>query len=253
MVFHSLDKVTSLFIHIMPPVTLHCLVHLTDPEFQKANFPAIYNIRFSPATSSEHYSLWSMMIWATVPYAVWQLSYHFLITVRRREKIAAGRPTSFTWLRKSYSKAMIGRFVLGLPDSLQEPAFMMVQYFYALGTMVPCPIWFWYRWPSACFLMAVFIWSIYNGATYYIDVFGKRFQNELEQLKKDVSKWQSTPEGISPTILAKEVDGVATPQPQALNLGAAGILEREASMESQEGSTALESIGVDQLKDRKAQ
>jgi hypothetical protein len=32
---------------------------------------------------------------------VWQLMYHFLITVRRRDKIAAGRPTSFTWLRKS--------------------------------------------------------------------------------------------------------------------------------------------------------
>ncbi|MCJ1420710.1 hypothetical protein MMC32_007069 [Xylographa parallela] len=252
MVFHSLDKVTSLFIHIMPPVTLHCIVHLTDPEFQRANFPAIYNIRFSPATSSEHYSLWSMMIWATVPYAVWQLSYHFLITVRRREKIAAGRPTSFTWLRKSYSKAMIGRVVLSLPESLQEPAFMMVQYVYALGTMVPCPIWFWYRWPSACFLMAVFIWSIYNGATFYIDVFGKRFQNELEQLKKDVSKWQSTPEGVSPTIMAKEVDGMATPQPRTLSLGAAEIPEGEPLMESHEGSTGLEAPGIDPPKDEKA-
>ena len=31
MVFHSLDKVTSLFIHIMPPVVLHCLVDSLDP------------------------------------------------------------------------------------------------------------------------------------------------------------------------------------------------------------------------------
>ena len=48
------------------------------------------------------------------------------------------------------------------------------------------------------------MWSIYNGATYYIDVFGKRFQNELEALKKDVAKWQTSPDmGGSPTILAK--------------------------------------------------
>ena len=40
----------------------------------------------------------------------------------------------------------------------------------------------------------VFGWSIYNGATFYIDVFGKRFQNELEQVKRDVAKWQGTPE-----------------------------------------------------------
>jgi hypothetical protein len=131
-----------------------------------------------------------MMLWATVPYAVWQLSYHFLITVRRREKIAAGRPTSFTWLRRSYAKTWIGKFVLALPDVLQEPAFMLIQYSYALLTILPCPLWFWYRWLSATFLMSVFVWSIYNGATYYIDVFGVRFQKELEQLKKDVAKWQ---------------------------------------------------------------
>ncbi|KAI4159340.1 MAG: hypothetical protein LQ342_006663 [Letrouitia transgressa] len=194
MVFHSLDKVTSLFIHIMPPVTLHCLVHLTTPDFQRQRFPAIYAIRYSSPESPEHYSLWAMMVWATVPYAVWQLAYHFLITVRRREKIAAGRPTSFTWLRKSYANTLIGRLVLSLPESWHEPAFMFVQYAYALCTMVPCPLWFWYRWLSASFLLAVFAWSVYNGATYYIDVFGTRFQKELEQLKRDVAQWQGLPE-----------------------------------------------------------
>lgn len=181
----------------MPPVTLHCLVHLTSAAFQKERFPAIYAIKYSPADSPEHYSLWAMMIWATVPYAVWQLAYHFLITVRRREKIAAGRPTSFTWLRKSYAKTWIGRLVLSLPDSLHESAFMLVQYGYALVTMVPCPLWFWYRWLSATFLLSVFTWSIYNGATYYIDVFGTRFQKELDQLKKDVSRWQASPEATN--------------------------------------------------------
>src|SRR5690606_14731066 len=37
----------------------------------------------------------------------------------------------------------------------------------------------------------VFSWSIYNGSTYYIDVFGKRFQKELEEMKAEVLKWQS--------------------------------------------------------------
>ena len=186
---------SSLFIHIMPPVTLHCMVHISSLEWQRDHFPAIYAIRTSSPDSHEHYGLWSMALWASVPYAVWQLGYHFLITVRRREKIAAGRPTSFTWLRKSYSKTAIGRVVLSLPDALQEPAFMFIQYAYAMLTMIPCPLWFWYRWFSATFLLVVFVWSVYNGATFYIDVFGKRFQNELEQLRKDVAKWQSISEG----------------------------------------------------------
>jgi hypothetical protein len=96
LVFHSFDKVTSLFIHIMPCVTLHCLVHLVEPAFQQSRFPGIWSIKTSPVGSKEHYSLLAMTAWSTIPYAIWQLAYHFLITVRRREKIAAGRPTSFT-------------------------------------------------------------------------------------------------------------------------------------------------------------
>jgi hypothetical protein len=89
--------------------------------------------------------------------------------------------------------------------TLQEPAFMLIQYIYALLTVTPCPIWFWYRWASALFLLGIFSWSIYNGAIYYIDIFGKRFQNELEQLKKDVAKWQSPSEGATSPLPDSEI------------------------------------------------
>lgn len=185
----------------MPPAALHCIVHLTPPERLLERFPAVYNIKFSDPGSPEHYGLASMVIWATVPYIVWQLAYHLFITVRRAEKIAAGRPTSFTWLRKSYAKTWLGKIVLSLPESLQEAAFMMIQYSYALVTMVPCPIWFWYHWACSAFTMTMFTWSVYNGATYYIDVFGNRFQKELEQLKKDVARWQSSPESATSPLM----------------------------------------------------
>lgn len=74
---------------------------------------------------------------------------------------------------------------------------MLTQYLYALGSMIPCPIWFWFRWPSAAFLLCLFAWSVFNGANYYIDVFGKRFQKELEQMRKDVARWQASPEVFS--------------------------------------------------------
>ncbi|KAH6854261.1 hypothetical protein B0I37DRAFT_305765 [Chaetomium sp. MPI-CAGE-AT-0009] len=195
LVFHSFDKVTSLFIHIMPCATLHCIVHLLDPAVQQVRFPAIWTIKTSPAGSSTAYAnVLSMLAWSTIPYAAWQLMYYFFITVRRREKIAAGRPTSFTWLRRSYSKVWIGKFVLGLPEALQEPAFMMIQYVYAVLTMLPCTLWFYSRWASSLFLIIVFAWSVYNGSTYYIDVFGKRFQKELEAMKAEVAKWQHSPD-----------------------------------------------------------
>ncbi|ERF74451.1 hypothetical protein EPUS_03889 [Endocarpon pusillum Z07020] len=257
MVFHSLDKVTSLFIHIMPPVTLHCLVHLTPQDILATRFPALHDIKFSHPDSPNHYTLWSMLLWATVPYVIWQLSYHIFITVRRREKIAAGRPTSFTWMRRSYAKTWIGRFVLSLPEWLQEPAFMLIQYSYAILTIIPCPIWFWYRYASATFLLVVFGWSIYNGATYYIDVFGKRFQNELEALKAEVAKWQnSPPEGLvgSPPLGGELAE----------NPGKDGILDGMKKVESVDqiplldtrqptgvGSTSVEGMEKEGITERK--
>ena len=178
----------------MPCATLHILVHLLTPQEQLARFPAVYNIKFSPPSAPEHYSLSSMIIWATLPYALWQLSYHFLITVRKRTKIAQGRPTSFTWLRKSYSENFLGKFVLKFPEQYQEAVFMGIQYSYAMLTMLPCPLWFWYRWASAGFLMAVFTWASWNGATYYIDVFGRRMEKELNKLKEDVARMSKSPD-----------------------------------------------------------
>ncbi|KAH7198661.1 uncharacterized protein B0J16DRAFT_43134 [Fusarium flagelliforme] len=195
LVFHSFDKVTSLFIHIMPCATLHCIVHLFSPEKQKERFPAIWTIKNSPPGSPTAYAnVVSMLAWSTLPYIFWQLLYYVFITVRRRDKIAAGRPTSFTWLKKSYAKTWLGKFVLRQPEKLQEATFMLIQYSYALLTMLPCPLWFLSRWASATFLMVVFTWSIYNGATYYIDVFGVRFQKELEAMKAEVAQWQNSPE-----------------------------------------------------------
>jgi len=210
LVFHSFDKVTSLFIHVMPCATLHCIVHLYPPEQQEIRFPAIFAIKNAEVGSHAAYgNIVSMLAWSSIPYAMWQLSYYFFITVRRREKIAAGRPTSFTWLRRSYSKVWIGRIVLSLPEELQEAAFMLIQYCYAVLTMLPCPIWFHYKYASAAFLVIVFGWSVYNGSTYYIDVFGKRFQKELEAMKAEVSKWQNGNDGLATSpSLAPSLDPV---------------------------------------------
>ncbi|KAH6654952.1 hypothetical protein BKA67DRAFT_591576 [Truncatella angustata] len=237
LVFHSFDKVTSLFIHIMPCVTLHCITHLIPEALQRDRFPAIWAVKTSPpGTPTAYANVISMLAWSTVPYLIWQLAYYFLITVRRREKIAAGRPTSFTWLRKSYSKAWIGKVVLSLPDILQEPAFMFIQYSYAVLTMIPCPLWFYSRWASAAFLMTVFTWSVYNGSTYYIDVFGKRFQRELETMKAEVAKWQSSPELMLSSPLMTPADE---------NKGKAPIFDASMEMQARERQQAKEGTPED--------
>ena len=50
---------------------------------------------------------------------------------------------------------------------MQEPAFMFIQYSYAVVTMLPCPLWFYHLKLSSIFISFVALMSVYNGATYY--------------------------------------------------------------------------------------
>ena len=128
---------------------------------------------------------------------------------------------------------------------------MFIQYAYAILTILPCPLWFWYRWASAAFLLIVFGWSIFNGANYYMDVFGMRFQKELEALKRDVAKWQQSPEGmmVSPPFIAVDAaagakDAMENAEKGKRNSG--GIEEipmlddKAGSIEEKVGTTAVD-------------
>lgn len=195
LVFHSVDKVTSLFIHIFPPAVMHTIVHICPRSYTAERFPA--------TTRVFELSYGSAILSSSVAYIVWQTLYYIFIQVRRQEKIKAGRPTSFTWLLKSYSKTWIGRQVLRLPEPLQPFAFMGIQFAYALVTMSPCPLWLHHRLAAAAFLSSVFSWSIWNGANYYARISAARdsFKQELENLRHEIRNMEANG-GSSPATPA---------------------------------------------------
>ena len=65
--------------------------------------------------------------------------------------------------------------------------------------MLPCPFLYASRRLSAGFMTVVFAWSVWNGATYYVDIFGRRFEKELDQLRKEVADWQRSPKSSAST------------------------------------------------------
>ena len=74
LVFHSIDKVTSLFIHIYPPVICHSLVHLVPPTLLAERFPAAAQLQYIHA--------WPCFWTSTVAYTLWQSLYYFFILVK---------------------------------------------------------------------------------------------------------------------------------------------------------------------------
>lgn len=183
LVLHLIEKTTLSFIHIMPPVSMFVIVHEMPRDFVLARFPAVAAI--------ESWDFVNGILWTSFYYTIWQVSYHYFITIKRREKISSGRVTSFSYLRKKNAKKGIGKFVNSLPYSwMQVAAFTLIQFGYQIATMVFCPIWFRYKHACGAFMCFIFIMALYHGATYYIDVFGKRLEKEVEKLKSEVVQLQ---------------------------------------------------------------
>lgn len=180
LVLHSIDKTTSAFIHLLPPTTLHTINFRIPAQFKAERFPAALKV--------ETWATLRALLITTAFYWVWQVSYQYFITFRKKDKIANGRVTSFEFMRRKYAKTAIGKFVNSLPGVLPHIAFAGIQFGFQLVTMIPCPLLYKHESLSTCYLVFVLSVASYNGATYYIDVFGERFHKELKALQEELDE-----------------------------------------------------------------
>ena len=200
LVLHSIEKTTSSFIHVMPPVTMFVMVHELPEEYIKLRYPGIAAI--------DNWNIVASIITTSIYYTIWQVSYHYFISIRKKDQIEKGKVTSFLYLKNKNKSTPLGKFVNGLPYLwMQTLAFTLIQFFYQVLTMTPCPIWFKYKHACGAFVVFIFLWASYNGATYYIDVFGKRLEKEVDKLKKEVINLQQENEKIKNSPVQRPVNG----------------------------------------------
>ncbi|KAF8351260.1 hypothetical protein F5887DRAFT_875456 [Amanita rubescens] len=179
LVFHDQEKVTSLFIHVYPPFAFTVIRHFyPDAE---ARFPAL---RALP-----HLQPVKALLLSGGIYVIWQLLYWKFVFINRRDKIASGqRTTSYSWLLND-KRGRIGKALSSTPPEHREHVFMAGQLIYAILTELPA-VYFFYD-SSLCsgiFLIFIFAVSVWNGGGFYIEVFGRKFERELEALRKELAE-----------------------------------------------------------------
>ncbi|KAG9102074.1 hypothetical protein FS749_016262 [Ceratobasidium sp. UAMH 11750] len=196
LVFHDLDKVISLFIHIYPPLVFTVIRHFY-PNVE-SRFPAAARVKELEAGQS--------LFLNTIIYLIWQTLYWKFVLVDKRKKIESGqRTTSFSWLL-SDQRGFIGKMLGATPPQRREIYFMFGQLVYSILTSLPA-VFLLYTSPkwSGAFLLFIFAVSVWNGGGYYIEVFGRKFERELEALRKELA--EATAAGYSNS-------GVNTPHAQ---------------------------------------
>ncbi|SPO47895.1 uncharacterized protein PSANT_05583 [Moesziomyces antarcticus] len=189
LVFHSLEKMTSLFIHLYPPFVFTTMVHFMPHDQAVTRFPALANLK----TLNGYTSFW----FNVTIYLVWQLVYYELIVIRKKSKIETGeRINSYSTMSKG--KGPVANLLGKAPPKRREPAFMLLQFVYTIITTLPAPlILFPSSTASAVFFAVIFVVSVWNGASYYVEVFGRRFEKELLELRREMELIKSAEQAVS--------------------------------------------------------
>ncbi|KAJ3810167.1 hypothetical protein F5876DRAFT_42331 [Lentinula aff. lateritia] len=187
LVFHDQDKVTSLFIHIYAPFSFTVIRHYYPNAEER--FPALNKLQYLDP--------WRALLLSGGIYIIWQLLYWKFVFVDRRKKIESGqRTSSMSWLLNSKS-SIIGKALSKIPPQGRIPSFMFGQLVYSIITELPAvfilynsPFW------SGAFLIAIFSVSVWNGGGFYIEVFGRKFERELEALRKELAEIAQVKPGL---------------------------------------------------------
>lgn len=186
LVFHSLDKITSLMIHFDAPLTLFALrwvIDYDEDNTKKYVSRHLYKI----VTEYPKASIQSVIIPSIALYLIWQLLYWIFIWELQAEKIKSGHQTTLSRVIEDrgsfYHKATL---LFGI--RWQPLLFALLQLLY---TIVLVPI-------AALMLnsMALHIASLvtamfiatYSGANYYLEVLTNRNNNINHAVKCRKSK-----------------------------------------------------------------
>ncbi|PCH41341.1 hypothetical protein WOLCODRAFT_137340 [Wolfiporia cocos MD-104 SS10] len=201
LVFHDFDKVTSLFIHVYPPLTFTVIRHFY-PNAQE-RFPALAEL--------PHLQPMRALLLSGLIYLIWQVLYWKFVFVDRRTKVESGqRITSLSFLLND-KRGVIGLSLSKVPREHRETVFMAGQFVYSIMTELPAvyvlydsPFW------SGSFLIFIFAVSVWNGGGFYVEVFGRKFEKELEALRKELAEVTSRSSGSSPILGPQSDDELTT-------------------------------------------
>jgi len=199
LVFHSVDKVSSIFVHAMP-----CLMTWCGRWYGFGDDVNRLSVRELGADVSVLTGCLDLMVYPMFAYLFWQALYLAKTELIDRVKLVSDPAlmTSLRWLasdrnssaNKYALKMMRGIGLFGADEFFDAESiktkfvFVMLQLGYTIVTFIPIPLCYSNYYAHTALMWAAFGSSVYNGAVYYIDVFSRRYVERLamaEELERD--------------------------------------------------------------------
>jgi len=195
LVFHSLEKITSLFIHLTPNLLFYTMRWLIkDPE----------SIAKYASFQDRLPSVMEVFLLAIPPYLLWQFLYYIKVQVISAKKVEErDYLTSFRWFIHSKNSS-IGKLIQSAGPHWQLAAFMAYQFIYTLITILPTVLYLQSFWAHTALISGMCVLSAWNGANYYFEVFSTRYIESLEKGTQRIALLRRSSQAFQDKASSKE-------------------------------------------------
>ena len=202
-------QVTSAYIHAMPP--LLCFLIRWYPPWSSLDVPEHLDIGRAIYTSLAGYGVWQVVhLVCTELIFPASDTYDTSIRTLTRPKPLKPPPGCYTGITKPVYILMLKAGVMR-DGELFDPehwktkfVFISVQFLYTCATVVPaCYIWS-SKDAHLAYLAAILVVCVWNGASYYIEVFSKAYRKQFEDRFDDSAAEQSH---FQTDVLADSIKG----------------------------------------------
>ncbi|GBF97737.1 hypothetical protein Rsub_10901 [Raphidocelis subcapitata] len=203
LVLHSLDKVTSVYLHVAPALVSWALLwhpdaarfapaaavppHPPAPPAAAAAWPgscaaaAAAGPLEAPAPLVSPAGPLALVALAMPAYAVWAAAYYCKVFVLSADKIRRlGYATLFTWVADPSKKGVYAAIARAVPPALRPPVYFALHGAYTAATVAASAAAARSRGLHTALLAGVCAASAWHGASYYFEFFARRYASELE-------------------------------------------------------------------------
>jgi hypothetical protein len=166
MVLHSLEKTTSVFIHLAPGLSIWAA------RYNNCQWPVCHT---TP-------TIYSYLFYPCVLYLIWALIYYviiFVISFERCEK--KNNTTLFRYLLEN-KNSIFYKYSGILGEKVRPLAFMFIHMILTFVTFVVTFISFYSQWLQLILILIAIIKTFWATATYYMEIFSKNYELKLEEL-----------------------------------------------------------------------
>ncbi|DBA97222.1 TPA: hypothetical protein ACH3X1_014972 [Trebouxia sp. C0004] len=174
LVLHSLDKITSLFMHISPALVCWAWRWYPDPSVVKFDQMSAEQLKAYNTAS-----WWDIGVLSMGSYMIWVVLYYIKVFVLSQDNVKnKGYVTLFQYMTKN-KKSLFARVVMSAPEVLQPVVYMGIHVVLCWLATMTAMIWWHSKTAHTLFLIFCASVSAWNGATYYFDIFARKYIQSL--------------------------------------------------------------------------